>query len=109
VAEFDHQVVGFVRSGPSRDNDDDPGQVGEIYAIYVHPDYWGRRVGYTLLQTATQQLQQQGFGEVTLWTLRDNRHARAFYERTGLAVDGATKETERGGELAVEVRYRRSL
>lgn len=109
VAEFDHRVVGFVRSGPSRDNDDDPGQVGEVYAIYVHPDYWGRRAGRALLQTATRHLQQQGFSELTLWTLHDNWPARAFYEKAGLATDGATKQTERGGQMSVEVRYRRWL
>lgn len=109
VAEFNHQVVGFVRSGPTRDNDDDPAQVGEIYAIYVYPEYWERGVGRALLRAAIQHLRRQGYSEVTLWTLRDNRRARAFYEKAGLAVDGAIKETNRGGEMSVEVRYRRSF
>lgn len=109
VAELNARVVGFVRCGPSRDGDDDPSQIGEIYAIYVHPDHWGQGVGRALLSAANQHLRQRGFTQVTLWTLRDNSSARAFYKKAGLTLDGATKVTERGGEMSVEVRYRQLL
>ena len=109
VAEFDGKVVGFVRLGAGRDADIDSKMIGEIYAIYVHPDYWSLGAGRALLYQAIKQLRQRDFQEVTLWTLRDNLRARTFYEQVGLAFDGATKETDRGGVSSTEVRYRRKL
>jgi RimJ/RimL family protein N-acetyltransferase len=41
LAESGDVVVGFVSVGASRDADAD----GELFAIYVDPDYWGRGVG----------------------------------------------------------------
>ena len=42
----------------------------------------------------------------TLWTLEANGRARAFYERTGWALDGTTKDDDRGSFVLKEVRYR---
>jgi GNAT superfamily N-acetyltransferase len=106
VADVDGCAVGFVRFGASRDTGDDPRLVGENYAIYIHPDKWGLGAGSALLRSAIEELRRSNYKEVTLWTLRDNLPARAFYEKAGLVLDGATKEIERGAEKSVEVRYR---
>ena len=41
VAEEEGHVCGFASIGPSRDPDLDHERVGELYAIYLHPDAWG--------------------------------------------------------------------
>ena len=109
IAERNGRAIGFVRFGPSRDRDDDPRLVGEVYAIYVHPDFWRMGAGEALLQGAMDQLRRRGFTELMLWTLQENKRARAFYEKQDLSLDYATKKVKRGGETAIEVRYRRTL
>jgi Acetyltransferase (GNAT) family len=42
VIDSDDAVVGFVNFGPTRDEDENPEQVGEIRAIYLLPDTWGK-------------------------------------------------------------------
>src|SRR3954452_2782222 len=41
VCEDVGSVVGFASAGPSRDEDD----LGELYAIYVHPEAWSTGAG----------------------------------------------------------------
>jgi ribosomal protein S18 acetylase RimI-like enzyme len=81
VAELDGVVVGFVRFGPDRHEE----QLGEIQAIYVHPDYWGTGAGDALLREALENLPQQ---EIHLWMLEGNERAQRFYARYGLHPNG---------------------
>ena len=97
-------VVGFACVGPSRDED----RVGELYAIYVHPERWREGVGRTLIERAEEHLAAD-YDQATLWVLAANPRARRFYERAGWRADGARKEYERWGIAAPEVRYRKRL
>lgn len=105
VSEIATKVVGFVNAGPCRDEDAD-GR-GEIYALYVLPELWGRGLGRELMAAALDALAGLGFEEVTLWVLEGNHRARRFYEAGGWSVDGATKTDNRPGFPVPEVRYRR--
>ena len=87
---------------------DDPRRVGEIYAVYLLPEEWGRGGGRALLGHAISALAAAGFEDASLWVLETNRRARGFYEHEGWRHDGATKQ-ERFGERVTEVRYRRPL
>ncbi|MEW5958373.1 MAG: GNAT family N-acetyltransferase [Chloroflexota bacterium] len=107
VAEVNGRVAGFVGFGDSRDEDDDPHVVGEIYAVYVHPEFWGQGAGTALVRQAINQLQDRGLREVTVWTLTENALARAFYEKMGFTGDNATKRIARPEVTFNEVRYRR--
>ncbi|GAB4047846.1 GNAT family N-acetyltransferase [Catellatospora paridis] len=82
-------VSGFVCHGPYRAQELDGGplqpEVGEILAIYVHPDHWGTGTGDALLLAALDALPQS---EVRLWALADNHRALRFYARHGLHPDG---------------------
>jgi GNAT superfamily N-acetyltransferase len=109
VAEANGQPVGFVGFGASRDQDDNSDLVGEIYAVYVHPAHWGQGVGTALLRRAMAQLRDQGFQELTVWTLTENSQARTFYEKNGFLADGAIKNVERRGVCFNEVRYRQRI
>jgi ribosomal protein S18 acetylase RimI-like enzyme len=104
IAEQDGAVIGFVSVGPSRDEEG----VGELYAIYVHPDAWSTGAGRALIEPAEERLRAE-YEEATLWVLDDNPRARRFYEREGWNLDGARKTEERLGVRTVEVRYRKRL
>jgi GNAT superfamily N-acetyltransferase len=108
VAERGEDVVGFASGGPTRDKDDDPRRVGEVYAVYMAPEEWGRGGGRRLLDAATQALTSAGFLDASLWVLASNDRARGFYEHLGWRHDGAEKE-ERFGDRVTELRYRLAL
>jgi len=104
VAVGDERVVGFVHVGRSRDGDAGSGH-GEVMSIYVHPDQWRRGHGEALLGRGLARLHAGDLDrQITLWVLRDNAPARAFYEASGFRAAGATKRQPRTG--LVELRYR---
>ena len=105
VAE-DDAVTGFCSvSTPSRDDDATP-RTAEIGTLYVDPDRWRSGAGRALLERALDTLGTD-WDEVTLWVLRDNTDARAFYERFGFAPDGAQKRFR--PDRPVQIRMRRSV
>jgi GNAT superfamily N-acetyltransferase len=104
VADEDGEIIGFVSVGPSRDQRG----LGELYAIYVHPDWWGTGTGRSLIERGETELRFR-YREATLWVLEANPRARSFYETAGWAADGANKSDERWGVRAPEVRYRKSF
>lgn len=110
VAELHGRAAGWLVIGPQRDQDLDPQHTAEIYAVYVHPDYWRHGCGGALMARARDELCVQGFAEATLWVLRANQRAIHFYETQGFWPDGASKiETNRDGIAFDEVRYRCAL
>jgi ribosomal protein S18 acetylase RimI-like enzyme len=99
VAEHDGEIVGFVTFGPYRvkQSDQVDPAFGEILAIYVDPDHWGRGAGTTLLHAALDELPQS---EVRLWVLEKNVAAQAFYRKHGLTPDGVSAPFRpRGSDL----------
>ncbi|CAN5753214.1 GNAT family N-acetyltransferase [soil metagenome] len=107
LADANGEVAGFASIGPSRDPDAGPAS-GELYAIYVLPEYWARGVGADLLRRAEHDLLAHGYAEATLWVLADNQRACRFYERRGWRLDGERMDNIGGIEVR-EVRYRRTL
>jgi ribosomal protein S18 acetylase RimI-like enzyme len=101
VARAGVRVCGLCQYGPTEDDDDDPRSVGHIDRLYVHPDHQRTGVGRSLLTEATYRLRTRGMSSVTLWALQDDERARAFYERFGWQLDGASRL-----DGAVDVRYR---
>jgi ribosomal protein S18 acetylase RimI-like enzyme len=105
VAVQDRAIVGWVAAGRCRDADRaGPGQ-GEIYAIYVLPEWWGRGAGRLLMAHAVRALTEAGADDITLWVLQANQRARRFYEAAGFRPDGTRQLLELGGPVT-EVRYR---
>lgn len=110
VCEIGNHLAGFTRFGPTRDADDDARFVGELYAIYVAPAYWGQGVGHALWLESLRVLAAHSFAEVTVWVLEENARARRFYERAGFALESdMVKLTELYGVVLPEVRYRIGL
>jgi GNAT superfamily N-acetyltransferase len=110
-------IVGYASFGPEVDVLGAPwphpptaagekGEVGELYALYVHPAWWSTGTGRALMDRVLAETAQVGYPCITLWVLRDNARARRFYERAGFAPDGASNVLHRLGHVT-EIRYRR--
>ena len=99
----DDHIRGWADSGPSRDPEHDT-RHGELYALYVHPAYWGQGIGRALWLEAARRLQAQGACDASVWVLDGNERALSFYVRQGFRPDGAVKEIVRGGKALREVR-----
>ena len=103
VAEQDGVVVGFVNVGPC----DQVEGVGELYAIYVHPEAWSTGAGLALMEAAVDWLAER-WQEAILWVAEENPRARGFYERYGW-VAGTTRVVDvLPGAPVPEVLYRLS-
>ena len=85
------KVVGFVSYGDFRDLDK---RAGEIIALYVLKSYYGKGVGRQLMEAAFAAL--DGYQEILLWVLEDNKRAIAFYEKMGFVFDNEEKVIDLG-------------
>ena len=83
IAMDGKKVVGFISYGNFRD---ETIQAGEIIALYVLKDYYGKGVSKQLMHAAFVALDQ--FSEIYLWVLKDNKRAIAFYQKMGFTFDG---------------------
>ena len=91
IAMDGKKVVGFISYGNFRG---ETIQAGEIIALYVLKDYYGKGVSKQLMHAAFVALDQ--FSEIYLWVLKDNKRAIAFYQKMGFTVDGQEKILELG-------------
>jgi ribosomal protein S18 acetylase RimI-like enzyme len=107
VLVFEHlgQVRGFVSGGPDRHGSAD----GEVYAIYVDPDWQGRGAGTRLLTAASRRLAEARFCQASLWVLVGNDPAVGFYESRGWRFDGTEQPWAFEGGTHPEARYVISL
>ena len=81
TAELSHHgVVGLAGFGASRDRGLDFD--GEIYTLYVNPDFLGLGVGRALLHGVFAALQIRAFHSCVIWSHAEN-HACYFYEAMG--------------------------
>lgn len=84
VAAAGDQIVGYSGVGPERDPTAGP-TIGELYALFVHPAWWGTGAANQLTDAAVADLKTTGCQEIWLWVLEANTRARAFYTRYGFA------------------------
>jgi GNAT superfamily N-acetyltransferase len=85
VAEYGGDVVGFASICPTRDDDEQPASAGELAAIYLLPEGWGKGLGRELMASVLSALSEAGFDEATLWVLDTNSRARRFLRGGRLA------------------------
>ncbi|HGP8428148.1 TPA: N-acetyltransferase family protein [Streptococcus pneumoniae] len=91
IAIGDLKVVDFISYGNFRD---ETMQAGEIIALYVLKDYYGKGIAQKLMKAALTALNH--FSEIFLWVLKDNKRAIAFYQKMGFTFDGQEKILEFG-------------
>lgn len=70
IAMDGKKVVGFISYGNFRD---EAIQAGEIIALYVLKDYYGKGIAQKLMKEALRTLDH--FSEIYLWVLKDNKRA----------------------------------
>ncbi len=91
---LDGEIVGFASAGPTRDGD--ALTEWELYSINVLAAHLGTGVADQLINAVCAER------PATLWVLKDNPRAHAFYRRHGFSVEGASKVHEGSG--APEIR-----
>jgi len=107
VAVEDGWIHGFATTAPSRDPD--LGDYGELCALYVDPQQWGRGMGAALVSAARAGLVELGFRKAFLWVLAGNVRAHRFYQTDGWAPDGVKRTDSVWAVTVNEVRYQRGL
>jgi GNAT superfamily N-acetyltransferase len=118
VAADGQEIVGYASFGPELDvfapwpHPMSPagrqGEVAELYALYVHPEWWSTGTGRSLMDHVLAKVSRAGFPNVMLWVLERNARARRFYERAGFRPDGASHVLDGLGGV-IEIRYGRAL
>ena len=98
----DMGVVGFGSCGPVRDPPEGLSgreiRVGEVYTLYVEPDFQNRGLGRRLLDALFRQLRADGCDTAVLWMLADNP-TRFFYEGLGGERVGERTDTLAGVDV----------
>jgi ribosomal protein S18 acetylase RimI-like enzyme len=93
-------VIGFTAVHPPE---------GEMFLLFVHPEYAGLGVGRALLNAAHQALRVAGCHEAFLYTHEQNERALAVYEAAGYRRDGFVRESEFRGVHLREPRLIKAL
>ena len=107
VATEADTVLGFATISAARD-ESLAGQ-GELCALYVEPDCWGRGIGGALASAARGELCRLGFMRAVLWVVAGNARAKEFYRADGWTLD-ALHRTRQVWNVAVDtVRFSRAL
>jgi RimJ/RimL family protein N-acetyltransferase len=99
------RLAGFASFGACRDADAGT-DWGELEALYYLEPYWGAGRAAGLLRAALDALRRERRRIVTLWVLRENARAIAFYRKHGFAFDGAEKIDARRSVTLHERRMR---
>ncbi len=73
-------IIGFGSCGPAKEQK--LGAAGEIYTLYVLPDYQGLGLGKQLLAALFKRLVDKGQDSALIWVLAQNP-ARFFYHAMG--------------------------
>lgn len=97
VVEHGGHVSGYATYGAARNNG--PHQ-GEIYELYIAPDYQGLGLGEHLFEACRARLDLQSRRGLIVWALSDNAQAGDFYWRRGGRP--FAKVRERIGQVTVE-------
>lgn len=97
VLEVGGAVCGYATFGPNRARN--LVQKGEIYEIYIKPEYQGIGLGTRLFLAARRELSRFGFDSVVVWALADNDNACRFYRNAG--GRRVARANERFGDVAL--------
>lgn len=81
VVEIGGEIAGYTTVGRNRARE--LPQQGEIYELYLRPEYQGVGLGGRLFAAARRKLAEHGLKGVVVWALEDNENAMSFYSGFG--------------------------
>lgn len=81
VIEIGGEIAGYATLGRNRTRE--LPQQGEIYELYLKPEYQGIGLGRRLFASAREKLADHGLGGLVVWALEENSNALAFYAGAG--------------------------
>ena len=81
VIDVGGTVAGYATLGRNRSRD--LPQQGEIYELYLKPEYQGVGLGSRLFAAARAKLADHGLKGMVVWALEDNQNALDFYAGAG--------------------------
>jgi len=95
---FGDEIAGYTNFGRNRAKS--LPYAGEIYELYLKPEYQGLGFGRRLFIAAKRDLAQSGQTNLVVWVLSDNEPAVSFYR----ALGGRTiaRSTERFGNKVLD-------
>jgi ribosomal protein S18 acetylase RimI-like enzyme len=98
ILAFGDKVAGYANYGRNRARS--LFYEGEIYELYLRPQYQGLGFGRRLFTSARRDLAQSGLKSLVVWALSDNDPAVEFYK----ALGGKTiaRSSERFGEKSLD-------
>jgi ribosomal protein S18 acetylase RimI-like enzyme len=88
-------IIGFAALHP---------QDGELFLMFVRPDYWRCGIGRRLLEAAHEELRAAGCQYAKLFTHVCNERAIAAYQAVGYRGDGFVRDSEFLGIRIKELR-----
>lgn len=97
VLEVGGAICGYATVGPNRARN--LPQKGEVYEIYMKPEYQGVGLGTRLFLAARRELARFGFDTTVVWALADNENACRFYRNAGGRK--VARANERFGDVAL--------
>ena len=97
VLMFGEQVAGYANYGRNRARS--LSYDGEIYELYLRPEYQGLGFGRRLFTSARRDLAQGGLKSLVVWALSDNDPAVEFYRALGGRAVARSSETFGGKTL----------
>ena len=80
VLEVDGKVVGFINVGITDDIEYE--NQGEIFALYIIPEYQGKGYGSELIKYGIDELKRLGCSKMIIGCLKDNSYNQ-FYKHIG--------------------------
>ena len=100
VAAEGHDVVGFCSVGAARKAPKDGAgrKWGEVFTLYVLPDWHEQGIGRMLLANGFAELIERGFASALLWVVAGNP-SRFFYEAMGGQAIGSDVEKFAGARI----------
>lgn len=102
VLDFEDTIAGYATYGRNRI----PAMPfrGEVYELYLLPEFQGLGFGRNLFQCARRDLKRHGYSSALVWALADNERALRFYNRLGGRVLRSAKE-KFGDEIRERVAF----
>jgi GNAT superfamily N-acetyltransferase len=104
VVSDGNKIYGFAACGAARNNEF--AGYGELFAIYVAPEFQKHGYGYKLFEKVRGFLKAKGFNNAYVWSLEENIPAHNAYEKWGATrVAGQTKPVDLEDKQFLEIAH----